>query len=73
MKTTTMGTRVILRPDGSYIQLRKDDDGQVILTVHDGRTIDLKLTQQDCLSLIEYLAVAATPDSEVIECKSLPT
>lgn len=69
MKTTTMGTRVIIRPDHSFIQLCKDDAGRVILTVHGGRattntSIDLTLTQRECLTMIEYLAVAATKDSE---------
>ncbi len=66
MKTTTMGTRVILRPGGSYIQLEKTDDGLVLLTVHDGetRTVCLGLSQRECITLIEYLAVAATPNSE---------
>lgn len=65
MKTTPMGTRVIIRPDHSFIQFCKDDDW-VLFSVHDGRvtTIDLKLTQRECLAMIEYLAVAATPDSE---------
>ncbi len=63
---TTMGTRVIIRGDGSWIQLTKPDDGVPILTVSDevGHRIDLRLTQRECLTLIEYLAVAATPNSE---------
>ena len=66
MPTTTMGTRVIIRADGSYIQLVKPADGVTILTVHDEETnrIDLRLSQRECLTLIEYLAVAATPNSE---------
>ncbi len=65
-KTTTMGTRLILRADSSYVQLSKTDAGVVILTVHDGETetIALCLSQRECLTLIEYLAVAATPNTE---------
>lgn len=66
-KTTTMGTRVIIRQDGSWIQLIKPDDGLgSILTVHDEETkrINLRLSQRECLTLIEYLAVAATLNSE---------
>ena len=68
---TTMGTRILLLPDGGSVLVTKDETELVKLSVQapDKRRVDLALTAVDCLGLIEFLAVAARPGSgkELVE------
>lgn len=62
---TTLGTRVLLLSGGNSVLVTKDESELVKLRVQDAdkRRIELTLTAVDCLSLIEFLSVAARPGS----------
>lgn len=69
---TTMGTRILMLADGGSVLVTKDETELVKLSVKqapNGHRIDLPLTAVDCLSLIEFLSVAARPGSgkELVE------
>lgn len=62
---TTLGTRILMLADGGSVLVTRDESELVKLSVQtpDKRRIELPLTATDCLSLIEFLSVAARPGS----------
>lgn len=63
--TTELGTRILLATEGSSVHVTKDESEVVKITVRaaDGSFVTLALSHSECMSLIEFLAIAARPGS----------